>query len=432
MNDSQKQRSDMRVVMAAHTRKDALLVGAFLRDVGITSVVCDDLEAVCTELEYGVGALLLPEELLTSKDTQHLRQILHHQASWSDLPIIVTRRAGEDSQETRLAMTALGNVILLERPMRVTTMVSTVRSALRSRERQYETREYLAELERRTEEIGALNAQLEARVFARTKELEESNRILTERTEDLVQINAQLERFAYISSHDLQEPLRTVAGYVQLIAKRYKGRLDRDADDFIYYALDGTHRMQNLIRDLLKYSCVGPGQMKSELVDCNAVLDQALTSIKMAIEEANAEVTSDSLPMVRGDPTQLGLVFQNLVANALKFRREQPPCTHISAERKGGEWVFSVTDNGIGIEPQYLDRIFAIFQRLHTHEEYSGTGIGLAICKRIIDAHCGRMWVESALGKGSIFYFSLPCLQTTHEDSTSSHAESLPIADLNG
>ena len=406
----------MRVLIAALIRKDALLTSAFLKEAGIASLICDTLDAVCVEMKNGAGALLLAEETLTSNEVQLLNAVLRQQPPWSDWPIIVTRRAGEDSPETKLATMLIGNVILLERPMRVTTMVSTVSTALRSRERQYQARDYLAEREQITQEIRALNTELEQRVLERTRELEESNRALTRRTEDLVRINVELERFAYISSHDLQEPLRTVSSYVKLLAKRYKGRLDQDADDFIGYAVDATERMRNLIRDLLKYSLAGSRQMKSEPADCNAVVAEVLITMKSPIEDSGAAVIIGFLPIVKGDSIQLALVCQNLVANALKFRRKETPRIHIAAQQQGAEWLFSVSDNGIGIEPEYLARIFEIYKRLHTQEEYAGTGIGLAICKQIIEAHNGHIWAESVLGKGSTFCFTLPALNHTSSD----------------
>ena len=417
MTDAPKPHGEMRVLIAALTRKDAVLTSAFLKEAGIASVICDSLDAVCLEMKNGAGALLLAEETLTSNEVQSLNAVLQQQPPWSDWPIIVTRRAGEDSLETTLATMLLGNVILLERPMRVTTMVSTVRTALRSRERQYQARDYLAEREQTAQEVRALNTELEQRVLERTRELEDSNRALTRRTEDLVRTNVELERFAYISSHDLQEPLRTVSSYVKLLAKRYKGRLDPDADDFIGYAVDATERMRNLIRDLLKYSLAGARHLKSEPADCNAVVAEVLITIKSAIEDSGAAVTAGFLPIVKGDSIQLALVFQNLVANALKFRRTESPRIHIAAQQQEAEWVFAISDNGIGIEREYLARIFEIYQRLHTQEEYPGTGIGLAICKRIIEAHNGRIWAESVPGKGSTFYFTLPAISAISESN---------------
>jgi len=225
---------------------------------------------------------------------------------------------------------------------------------------------------------------------------------------DLARSNAELEQFAYVASHDLQEPLRMVSSYVQLLARRYKGQLDADADDFIDFAVDGAKRMQELVNDLLTYSRVGTRGNPFEPTDCEAVLALALGNLELAIEEGGAVVTHDPLPVVVADGSQLAQVLQNLIANSIKFRGEMPPRIHVSATSMGDEWVFCVRDNGIGIDPQYHDRVFVLFQRLHTRREYPGTGIGLAICKRIVERHGGRIWVESELGQGSAFHFAIP------------------------
>jgi len=236
---------------------------------------------------------------------------------------------------------------------------------------------------------------------------------LRQRAEELVRSNAELEQFASVASHDLQEPLRMVASYVQLLAQRYRGQLDANADEFIAYAVDGVERMRTLIHDLLEYARVGTQGKPFELTEGSAVVSQALANLRIAIDTVGAVVTCDPLPTVAADPSQLVQVFQNLLANALKFHGTQPPRVHISATRQEQHWVFAVRDNGIGIELQYAERIFAIFQRLHTTAQYPGTGIGLAICKKVIERHGGRIWVESSLGHGATFFFTLPAVQTS-------------------
>jgi light-regulated signal transduction histidine kinase (bacteriophytochrome) len=226
--------------------------------------------------------------------------------------------------------------------------------------------------------------------------------------EELRRSNEELEQFAYVSSHDLQEPLRMISSYLQLLQRRYQGQIDQKADKYIYFAVDGAARMQNLINDLLEFSRVATRAEEPMPTDSELVLNQTSSNLDLYIKQNKATVTHDLLPEVIADSSQLGQVFQNLIANGIKFHGEEAPKIHISAEIKEKEWVFSVQDNGIGIDPQYSEKIFEVFKRLHTKEEYPGTGIGLAICKKIIERHGGRIWVESELGKGSTFYFTLP------------------------
>ena len=267
--------------------------------------------------------------------------------------------------------------------------------------RQNGTKEQFApELEKTRKRVSELEQAEEER-----KRAEEA---LQRTMAELERSNAELEQFAYIISHDLQEPLRMVASYTQLLEKRYKGSLDADAEEFIAYAVDGARRMQNMIQSLLSYSRVGTRGKPFEPTECESVFEQALANLKLTIDESGAGVTHDPLPRVMADETQLIQLFQNLLANAIKFRGEEQPRIHVSAKEDSNDCLFSLSDNGIGINPEYFDRIFVIFQRLHGREEYPGTGIGLSVCKRIVERHGGRIWVESQPGEGSTFHFAIP------------------------
>jgi len=260
--------------------------------------------------------------------------------------------------------------------------------------------------------------ELEIRVRERTAELRDSNRRLAQQARELARSNADLEQFAYVASHDLQEPLRMVASYTQLLVKRYRGRIDADADDFLNYIVDGALRMQRLINDLLAFSRVGTRGRELETTPLAAVIQRVLANLKAGIDESHAVISVDALPTVWADATQMELLLQNLVSNAIKFRGAAPPAIRVAAQRGDGEWQLSVTDQGIGIDPQYAERIFVIFQRLHTAADYPGTGIGLAICKRIVERHGGRIWVSAEPGRGSSFCFTLPDREEIHHESS--------------
>jgi len=237
---------------------------------------------------------------------------------------------------------------------------------------------------------------------------------LAKKVEELARSNADLEQFAYVASHDLQEPLRMVAAYTQLLAERYKGKLDENADKFIGYASEGALRMQVLIQDLLAFSRVGRNGAASASVDCNVVMQEVLQTLTASIQESGAVVTHCDLPAVWADRTQMAQVLQNLIGNAIKFRGREPSLIAVLAEKTEQHWLFSVRDNGIGIPPESAENIFVVFQRLHARTEYPGNGIGLAICKKIIERYGGRIWVESQVGSGSSFKFTMP-LQSPDE-----------------
>jgi signal transduction histidine kinase len=248
---------------------------------------------------------------------------------------------------------------------------------------------------------------------------------LAQKVEELARSNADLEQFAYVASHDLQEPLRMVAAYTQLLGERYRGKLDENADKFIGYACEGALRMQALIQDLLAFSRVGRNCAACSRVDCDAAMTEVMMSMRPAIQESGAVVTYAALPVVWAERSQMTQLFQNLIGNAIKFHGKDAPEISVRAEKTGSQWLFSVSDNGIGIDPEQAEHIFVVFQRLHTRTEYPGNGIGLAICKKIVE-HCGgKIWVEAQAGHGSIFKFTLPC-ECPAEKEAASEEMSIP------
>jgi len=262
----------------------------------------------------------------------------------------------------------------------------------------------ITERRRMEEELRRARDELEVRVQERTVELQSY-------MQRLEQSNQALREFAYIASHDLQEPLRTVSSFVQLLERRHKGKLGSDADQYISYAVDGARRMKSLIDDLLQYSKLDTQGNPFEPTDMERVLKKTISSLRAGIENSGAIISHDPLPTLPVDPSQMARLFQNLIGNALKFHGVEPLKIHVSAQSRNGEWLFSIKDNGIGMDKKFSERIFKIFQRLHTKEEYPGTGIGLAVCKKIVERHGGKIWVESALGEGATFYFTVPVIR---------------------
>lgn len=258
----------------------------------------------------------------------------------------------------------------------------------------------ITERKRAEEALKESYDNLELKVKERTRELEE---VINE----FKRSNEELEQFAHVASHDLREPLRMITSFLQLLEKRYKDQLDQDANEFIEYAVDGAKRLDDKIKDLLKYSQVSGREREYVTVNCERVLEETLINLKISIDENNAVITHDPLPSVKGDEKLLVQLFQNLIANAIKYRSLETPHIHISAKHKKDQYLFSIKDNGIGIDSVHLRRIFTIFQRLHTNDEYEGTGIGLAIAQKIVHQHGGEIWVESERGIGSIFYFTI-------------------------
>jgi signal transduction histidine kinase len=243
-------------------------------------------------------------------------------------------------------------------------------------------------------------ASLEKKVRDRTKELEQLNK-------ELEQSNKDLQQFAYVTSHDLREPLRMITSFLQLLERRYEYKLDQDANEFIGFAVNGAKRLDYMINDLLEYSRVANKKREFNEIDINKVLEQTILNLKSSIDDSRAEITYDPLPTLHGDEQLMILLFQNLISNSIKYRKEEIPKINISAIKESNQYLFTVKDNGIGMSPDHLKKIFTIFQRLHTKEEYEGTGIGLAIAQKIVHQHSGEIWVESEQGKGSTFYFTI-------------------------
>jgi len=370
---------ELRVLVLALRSRDARAICEVLQRAGVRAERCATVEDLGHQVQAGAGAAVLTMEVLSVARIQGLVQVLERQPAWSALPFLLLTTGGASTRTSprQLALLEqLKTITLLERPRRMVTLGSAVQAALRLRRRQYEIRDYLAEREHR-------EAQLQ-------------------------RANADLQQFASVASHDLQEPLRMVTSYVQLLAQRYHGQFDAAAQEFMGHAVDGAQRMQRLIADLLAYTRVEAQGGEWLETDSEAVLAQVLRNLQLAVAESSAVVTHDPLPTVTAVPGQLGQVVQNLISNALKFRGPEPPNIHLSAQRQGPNWLFSVRDNGIGLDPTQAERIFQMFQRLHTRQEYPGTGIGLAICKKIVERHGGRIWVESAPGQGATFFFTLP------------------------
>jgi two-component system, sensor histidine kinase and response regulator len=356
-------------------------MAGLLEREGYYVVVAQGGEEAVQRAVFARPALILLDVMMPGLDGFETCRRLKARDETRDIPVIFMSALAETPD--KLAGFAAGAVDYVTKPLNAAEVMARVRTHLA-----------LSELRRR---LGEQNAQLQQEVAAR------------ERMQAALQrSNVELEQLAYVASHDMQEPLRMIASYLQLVAQRYDDKLDADGREFIAYAVDGAKRMQALINDLLAYSRVGTKARPFERVDCAAVAATAIAHLRVAIEESGARVTYDALPPVQGDATQLLQLVQNLLGNALKFHGDAPPRVHIGCEAMDGQWCFSVSDNGIGIAPEYFDRIFGLFQRLHGRREYPGTGIGLALCKKIVERHGGRIWVESAEGRGSAFKFTLP------------------------
>jgi signal transduction histidine kinase len=362
-----------RILILAPRGRDASLIAGTLAEDGIAAAICPDAAALVGLLEEGAAGAIVAEEALTQEGVNHIAHFLASQPPWSDLPFVVLTSSGRANPATvkkAQELAVLGNITFLERPARPDTVRTSMRAALRARLRQYEMRR---------------------------------------RQETLTRVNADLEQFAYSASHDLQEPIRNVAIYSDMLSMRYGGVLDDSGIEFLSNVKAAAVRMQTMVADLLSYTqAASITEEAPEPGEAEAALMAALANLNAAINRSGGSITYDPLPAVRVREVHLQQIFQNLIGNAIKYRRDESLRIHVSAERKDGYWLFSVKDNGIGIAEEYQEQIFGLFKRLHTNRKYPGTGIGLAICQRIAERYRGRIWAESELGKGSVFFFTVP------------------------
>lgn len=374
------------VLVLAPIGRDAALISHTLENDGIICTDAPDASALCEQINDDVGAAIILEEALPESGLALLVTKLAAQPAWSELPLVVlTASAVSDAMSRIYARLSRNSYItLIQRPLHPLTLLTAVRVALRARERQYQLREQLIHLELSDDALRRANMELEM-----------SNR--------------DLQQFVYAASHDLKEPLRMIQSYAQLIKKRYGDRLEGAGNQFLDVVVDGAARMSALLEDLLIYSrAAKAGELPPQALDCNRVVEKALSNLALAIEESGATLVCGSLPIVMAHETHLIQIFQNLIGNAIRYRdKTRALRIEIEAVAADGFWQFSVTDNGIGIESQYRERVFALFQRLHPAAD-SGSGIGLALCARIVEQYGGKIWIEDANGPGVRFNFTLP------------------------
>ena len=390
----------MKILLVDDTPENLVSLEAALSGLGEELVMAQSGKEALRHLLNDDFAAILLDVRMPEMDGFETAELIRSRPRSRQIPILFL--TGYRNEEHLFRGYDLGAVDFLFKPIvpevlrsKVAVFVELSRINNKLQQQADALRQQAEELHRAEQAVRQLNANLEARVL--------------ERTDELMRSNEELQQFAYIASHDLQEPLRTVSIYAQLLAKRYSGRLEGDADQFIKFIVQNAERMETLIHDLLDFSRIDArGRDFFARTSCDSALDDAIENVRPLVEESGAVLTRDSLPTVMGDLVQLTRLYQNLLVNSLKYRAHEVPRIHFAAKESGNEFLLSVQDNGIGIEPQYAEKIFGIFRVLQPRDRNSGSGMGLAICRKIVTRHEGRIWVESKLGQGATFYFTLP------------------------
>ena len=393
---------------------------ATLQAAGFTVLVAQDGVSALAKAEYAEPDIILLDILMPGMDGFEVCRKLKGNRKTKDIPILFMTAL--DNPENILKGFELGGVDYVTKPIEQGEVIARLKTHLALRrmqehlqaqneqlEQEIRIRQQTeAQLERSQQLLQQANQELEQRIAERTAELVYTNKQLEKINAELVSSNQELEKFAYVVSHDLQAPLRSIKMFAELLAQEYRDKLNSQADEYIDYITDSAERMQILIKDLLAYCRAGKNEQTWISVDLKDVINNVLRDLEASIKESKAKIKIDRLPTVQANPREINQLFQNLISNGIKFRGKDTPCIEINAQSQQQQWLISVKDNGIGIEPQYQDKIFQIFQRLHSLEEYPGTGVGLAICQKIVERHGGSIWVESQPNRGSTFYFTLP------------------------
>jgi signal transduction histidine kinase len=429
MNDHQPGTPLGNILVVDDTAENLRLLSTMLTQRGYTPRCVINGKMALRACNSNPPDLILLDIMMPEMNGYEVCQHLKLEAKTREIPVIFI--SAKDEVFDKVNAFAVGGVDYISKPFQFEEVLARIEShlSLRNLQKQLKEQNVLLQeeitsrlaVEKTLQEKNLILQQEISTRRAVEKALQEQNLVLQQEisnrqraesallksNQELARSNAELEQFAYVASHDLQAPLATIASYAQLLEKRYKDQLDSKASKFIDNIVHGCTRMQTLIDDLLEYSRVGRSRKPFQLTDCNHAVEQALANLQGAIRETQAVVTVSELPAVMGDISQLVQLFQNLVGNSIKYRHDAPPVVHITACKQEKDWLFSVSDNGIGIATQHQARIFQIFQRLHTQKEYSGTGIGLAICQKIVERHGGYIWVESKPGQGSTFYFTV-------------------------